>query len=697
MSIRLWFVFLLGLLVSAGAPAKPSEVPLEELQPSRDHRQAALIITKVVNKYHYQAAPLDDALSAAMFKRYLESLDPNRSYFTQQDLEGFEHYRTELDDALREADLEPGFRIFRIFRLRVERMVAYAEKMLEQEFDFTRDEAYRFDRSDTPWAEDTKALEELWRKRVKNDVLSLRLADKPEDEIKETLHERYQGILRRTAQLNADDVFRTFINAYTLALEPHTSYMSPRVAENFDINMRLSLEGIGAVLSIDNEYTEVERVLPGGPAGVSGQLHEGDRIAGVAQGHDGAMEDVVGWRLQDVVDLIRGPKGSVVRLRILPKSSGSDGPSKEIELVRNEIKLEDQAAQSYTLEGLEGMQDVRIGVIEVPTFYRDFEGYSEGNEDFRSTTKDVRRLLGEFKDQRVDGVVIDLRGNGGGALTEATELTGLFIPEGPVVQVKRSDGSLDIEQDPDPALFYDGPLALMVDRYSASASEIFAGAIQDYGRGIIIGEPTFGKGTVQTLIDLNRFVFRNSEDLGRLRLTMAQFFRVNGGSTQFKGVVPDIVLPTSTASEDHGERSLENALPWGKIDAADYRKVKLGPLDSLRVRHGRRIVGDAAFQLLVAEEGLVQEAKEKKAVSLNERERRKEWDRREAERKRLNNELRAAVGLAPEPEDGAEEPDKSSAEREDERKRVERIAAKEAARILADYVTDQRPRSAMVD
>ncbi len=684
---------LLALVWVAPLWAKVTEVPLDQLKPTREQRQAALIIVRVIDRYHYKRQPLDDEISRHILQRYLESLDPNKSFFTAKDVARFDVYRDRLDDALRQAKLEPAFNIFRIYRQRIDERIDYALELLQGRFDFSIDETYRFDRSEAPWAADRKALDDLWRKRIKNDILGLRLSGKKEDAIRETLRKRYEGIRRRAHQLTANDVFQTFINAYTLSLEPHTAYMSPRVSENFDISMRLSLEGIGAVLKGDNEYTEVLRTVVGGPARQSGGIHAGDRIVGVAQGDDGEMEDVVGWRLQDVVDKIRGPKGSVVRLRILPDGSGADGPTRDVRLVRNKIKLEDQAAKSSIIEGLDGMGPVRIGVIDVPAFYRDFRGQSRGEKDFRSTTRDVRKLLRELQAQGVDGIVIDLRQNGGGSLIEATELTGLFIPSGPVVQVKNSSGEVEVEEDPDPEEVYTGPLAVLVDRNSASASEIFAGAIQDYRRGIIIGEPTFGKGTVQTLVDLGRFVRGGEGKLGRLRLTMAQFFRVNGGSTQFKGVVPDIVFPNATGSEKHGERGLENALPWARIDAAEYHPLGIGSLKRYREHHQQRVKQDPGFKYLAGQAELMKTLRDQDTVSLQEQRRKEEWEARERRRKAQKNAYRASLGLpalTDEDEKTAAKEDEAGGEARKEKDDIDLIGLNEAARILADYIENQR-------
>ncbi len=683
---------LLLLVWMLPVPAKVTDVPVKQLTPTREQRQATLIILRVIDKYHYKDHKLDNAMSEAMLDRYLESLDPNKVYFSKKDIERFTVYRHQLDNSLLQARLEPAFNIFKVYRQRVDERVAKALDLLERELDFTVDEEYRFDRSEVEWAADRSALDDLWRKRVKNDIIGLRLSGKEEAEIKKTLRDRYQGVQRRTHQLVANDIFQTFINAYTLSLEPHTSYMSPRVSENFDISMRLSLEGIGAVLRSENEYTEILRTVPGGPAAQSGEVHAGDRIIGVGQGDDGEMLDVVGWRLQDVVDKIRGPKDSVVRLRLLPEDSGAGEQGKEISLVRNKIKLEDQAAKKSIIEGLDGMRPVRIGVIDLPAFYRDFRGQSQGDKDFRSTTRDVRKLLEELMEEGVDGIVIDLRQNGGGSLVEATELTGLFIPGGPVVQVKDASGDVDVELDTDPEMVYAGPLAVLVDRNSASASEIFAGAIQDYRRGIIIGEPTFGKGTVQTLVDLGRFVRNGDDKLGRLRLTMAQFFRVNGGSTQFKGVVPDIIYPSAVDADEHGERGLDNALPWARIDAADYRPRGIGSIEKYRLTHEQRIADDPGFNYLREEREILNKLRDRETISLLESSRKKEWDEREAKRKEEKNRFLAASGLPPlsDDEKKGEKKKKDGSKDDSERDAVNNIKLNEAARILADYIDGQR-------
>ncbi|MGD9163262.1 MAG: carboxy terminal-processing peptidase [Chromatiales bacterium] len=683
----------LVLLLSTQAWAVKQLVPVSELHPTEEQQQTAHVIVKVIDKYHYRDVMLDDAMSSEILKRYFDALDPNRSFFLANDIRRFSIYEDKLDNYLGNARIEPAFEIFRLYRQRVGEAIAYVQKLLDGKFDFSVDETYQFERENEPWPQTRTELNDLWRKRVKNDFLNLKLTDKSEAEIRKTLRARYARLESRVQQFGSNDVFQTFINAYTLSLEPHTSYMSPSTSENFDISMSLSLEGIGAVLKDEDGYTVVQKTVIGGPAELSNLLHAGDRIIGVGQGLDGEFFDIVGWRLQDVVEQIRGPKGSVVRLQIIPKGTQSEADPQAITLVRNKIKLEEQAAKSYVIDGLEGMDKYRIGVVEVPTFYRDFAAESRGDKDFRSTTRDVRKLLKDLKQQGVDGIVIDLRENGGGSLSEATELTGLFIETGPVVQIKDAFGKVEVERDPDAEVAYRGPLAVLVDRNSASASEIFAGAIQDYKRGIIIGEPTFGKGTVQTLVDLGRFVPGRKKDLGRLRLTMAQFFRINGGSTQHRGVVPDILFPTASFSDDYGERSLDNALPWAQIEPANYRPSVNAAIPRLMESHLNRVTHDPGFEMLVDQEKRFEDMDQRIEVSLLESARRSEWDKREQERLLHKNRFRASQGLELiklDQETNVEDEDETV-----ESEATHRIELNEAAQILVDSIRLQAPMAVM--
>ncbi len=665
-----------GAVLSVASALTPDSDPLLV---TREHRQATGLIVHLMTNYHYLKAPLDDGLSRQVLQRYLDSLDPNRLIFLQSDIAGFEVYRERLDDYLRTSYLKPGFDIFKVFRTRVAERAEFANQLLEQSFDFTVEEAYEFRDENASWPLSLDEMKDLWRKRVKNDLLSLLLTGRTEEEAMETLRQRYSGIERRANQLNADDVYQLFINAYTTAVEPHTSYFSPRTSENFNIRMSLSLEGIGAALQTENEYTIVRRIIPGGPADMSKNLHVDDLIIGVGQGSEEPIVDVISWRLEDVVDLIRGPKDTVVRLEVLRKDSGSKGPSEVITLVRNKIKLEEQAAKKSTLDLPEGSPSHRIGVINLPTFYLDMAAMARGDRNYRSTTRDVRELIQALEGEGMDGLIIDLRGNGGGSLVEATELTGLFIRSGPVVQVKDSSGSIKINDDPDPGIAYDGPLLVLVDRQSASASEIFAGAIQDYRRGIVVGEPTYGKGTVQNVVDLNRFVGADVGNLGQLKVTIAQFFRVNGDSTQHRGVVPDIVLPTAFEGEDQGERALKNALPWATVRAALYKpRPELGLLvEAVRARHNSRMLADPGFQYLLAEAHARDAVEKITAVSLVEERRKQEIETRKQARETRLNQFRQARGLAPVAADAVE--DEESEEEFD-------VVLDEAALILGDLI-----------
>jgi len=639
--VRRYTLIAIFLLSACTALAAVDSTATLRLEPDMDQRYASSIATRFLTNYHYKRTRLDDELSSQIFDSYLELLDPNRIYFLAGDIESFQRYRHGMDDALRHSDLLSAYEIFNVYAERVQQRVDYARKRIKEPFDFTIDEYYQFDREDEPWAVDVAELDELWRKRVKNDYLRLLLTDKEPDAIVETLTERYDNQERRIKELNNEDVFQFFMNAFAQSIEPHTAYLSPRSSANFEISMKLSLEGIGALLGRENEYTVISSVVPGGPADQDGRLKAGDRITAVGQGNDGKMVDVIGWRIDDVVDLIRGPKDTVVRLDVLPEDSSVSGPTRTIDIVRNEVKLEEQAAKSEIIEipPLSGEGEaVKIGVIDLPVFYLDFNGRAQNLPDYRSSTRDVERLIGELKEEGVKGIVIDLRNNGGGSLLEATTLTGLFIDKGPVVQVRNSSGRISLEEDVDPGMAWDGPLAVLVNRYSASASEIFAAAIQDYGRGVVIGEPTFGKGTVQSLLDLDDYAPSDKPGMGQLKITMAQFFRVNGGSTQNRGVVPDIRFPSAGDPDDYGERSLDNALPWSSIDAARFDRS--GDLTQLVAvadsRYQGRMANDQEFGWLLNDIEDFNEHSNEKQVSLLEsvgREKMKEADEKRAQRK----------------------------------------------------------------
>jgi carboxyl-terminal processing protease len=567
-------------------------------------------------------------------------LDNNKMYFLKSDIDEFEQYRNKFDDYLLTGTLNEGYAIFNRFKQRLNERIKYVDTALKNEFDYTKDETFIPNRKDADWASTIEELDELWRKRLKNDALNRKLDGRDWEDISKTLSDRYHRYHKIVLQYDEEDVFQIYMNAYTEAIDPHTSYFSPVTSENFDIDMSLSLEGIGAQLTSDGDYTKVTRIIPGGPADKSGLLKKDDRIVAVAQGEDGEMVDVVGWRLDDVVQLIRGEKGTLVRLNIIPAESEVNMSTKEIQLVRDKVKLEDQAAQSEIILIENDGVEYKLGVIDVPAFYIDFEGQKKGDPDYKSTTRDVRKLLEELKKENVDGVIVDLRENGGGSLQEAIELTGLFIEDGPVVQVRNSNGTIEVGRDPDNNIVYDGPLAVMVNRYSASASEIFSAAIQDYGRGIVVGETTYGKGTVQNLIDLGMFNRNKDEKEGKVKLTIAKYYRVTGSSTQHMGVIPDIMFPSAVDPEDYGESSKPSALPWDQIRSTNYQKFAdlSRVIPKLRSRHEERIKNNLEFQYMLEDIEDYKERREKKEFSLNEEVRKKERELAEKKDKKREEE-----------------------------------------------------------
>jgi carboxyl-terminal processing protease len=615
------------------------------LKPAPAQAQAALWASRVMARYHYKALPLDDAMSEKIFDNYLKWLDSEKLYFTQADLDQLAPMRTKLDDAINNENLTLPFQIYNQYQQRFTERMVYARDLLKGKFDFTVDETLQLDREKAPWPKNEDEARDLWRKRVKNDWLRLKLAGKEDKAIRDTLDKRYENYQNRIKKLNNEDVFQMFMNAYATAIEPHTNYLGPRSAENFDIAMRLSLEGIGAVLQSRDDYTLIREIVPGGPAAMSGKLKVGDRIVGVAQGDKNTFTDVLGWRIDDVVQLVRGEKDSTVRLDVIPADAGLDGKHVSVSLVRKKINMEEQSAKKSIIEVKEGGVKRRVGVISLPTFYLDFEARRRGDKEFKSATRDVARILGELKKDKVDNVLIDLRNNGGGSLIEAVELTGLFIDKGPVVQQRGAEGRVDVEADTNSGLAWDGPMGVLINRGSASASEIFAAAIQDYGRGLVIGEPSFGKGTVQTLINLDRFAPNDKTHYGELKMTIAQFFRINGGTTQLRGVTPDIKLPVMADVDNFGESSYDNALPWVQIKPASYApagelKDLVGPLQK---RHETRVGKDKDFQFLQEDISEALKLRKENSISLNEAVRRKERDSQET-RARLREARLAGKG-----------------------------------------------------
>ncbi|HUA78805.1 MAG TPA: carboxy terminal-processing peptidase [Dyella sp.] len=616
--------------MGASKPRKESTLPL---QSTGDEANAALISAHLLTRFHYDSQPLDDAMSQKIYDLYFKLLDGEKVFFTQEDMAKFAQYKDKFDDAIWNKDLSGPFDIFNQYILRAVDRMNYARSLLKQGFDFNTNDSYTIDRKKADWPKDKAELDDLWRKRTMNDWLRLKLAGKNDDEIRKTLDKRYSNYIDRVKQLDSEDAFQTFMTAYANSTDPHTDYMGPREAQNFDISMKLSLEGIGAVLQQRDDYTVIRELVPGGPAIKSGKLHVGDYVLGVGQGDTGAFTDVVGWRIDDVVNLIRGKKDTTVRLEVVPADQGTDGKHETIALVRKKVTIEEQAAKKKVIQITDAGVTRKIGVIELPMFYSDFGARSEGDKNFKSATRDVAKLLGELKNEGVQGVVMDLRNNGGGSLYEANELTGLFIDKGPVVQVRDARGQVQVQGDDDPGMAWSGPLAVLVNRGTASASEIFSAAIQDYGRGLVIGTQTFGKGTVQTLIDLNRFASDpdSKSDFGALKMTVQEFFRINGGSTQLHGVTPDLLYPNNGDDKDFGESTYDNALQWTQIAPADYKPVAdmKAYLPQLQQMHDARVAKSPAWQLMLDELAQYKKLADRTSISLN-------YAQRETERKQLD-------------------------------------------------------------
>lgn len=642
---------LLWILLAFTLAALNTTQAVALLMPLEQQPHAALLSAKMISRHHYRHVTLDDSLSSQIFDNYLKMLDSEKVFFLQADIVHFADARTRLDDAILDGNLGIPFAIFNLYQQRMTERFSYARSLLANGFDFTKKESYQLSRKNAPWPKSEDELNDLWRKRVKNDWLNLKLAGKDNQSIVETLGKRYDNSLSSLSKTKSEDAFQTFMNAYATAIDPHTNYFGVRASEEFDISMRLSLVGIGAVLNGRDEYITIRELVAGGPAALSGKLKAGDRIVGVGQGEDGPMTEIVGWRIDDAVALIRGAENSVVRLDVLPAEAGADGKHNLISLVRKKISLDKQAAKKSIIEVKDGAVTRHIGVISLPGFYQDFAARLKGDKDFKSATRDVLILLDELKKDKVDGVLVDLRNNGGGSLNEAIELTGLFIDKGPVVQQRDSRGNVSVESDTNAGLAWDGPLGVLINRSSASASEIFAAAIQDYGRGIVIGEPSFGKGTVQTMADLDQIASNDKPQFGELKMTIAQFFRINGGTTQLLGVTPDINLPTITDLGEFGEFSFDNALPWTRIRAANYTRAGnlTGIVPALKASHDKRISRDQDFKYFREDIAEYNKLRQENLISLNEDDRRKELKKQEArekarEKSRGNNEpVKASV------------------------------------------------------
>ncbi|REL27168.1 carboxy terminal-processing peptidase [Thalassotalea euphylliae] len=626
----------ISLAFSANVLAEKVQEPdaLPTLKPESQHATASKRITAQFTRAHYKQIKVDDLLSEQIFDRYLKQLDYAKNVFLASDIEKFAKYRDDFDQVIARGKLDIAYEIYNLnLQRRLERY-EYALTLLEKPFDFTVDEVYEYDREDAEQPQSLAELNELWRQKVKYDALNLTLAGKEWEKVQEILGKRYRYAIRRLKQSESEDVFQIVMNSFARVVEPHTSYLSPRNAERFQMEMNLSLEGIGAVLRAEEDYTVIQSIVNGGPADKSNALKPKDRIVGVAQDQD-EFVDVIGWRLDDVVDLIKGPKGSNVRLQVLSGESDDSSNIKIVSIVRDKIKLEDRAAKSevYYEHDLE-QTGKKLGVITIPSFYNNL-------------SRDVKKELQKLKDEKVEGVIVDLRGNGGGSLTEATLLTGLFIDKGPVVQVRDGANRVQVNSDRDGFSYYDGPLTVMVDRYSASASEIFSAAIQDYGRGVIVGEQTFGKGTVQQHRGLGRVYDLFEKPFGSIQFTIAKFYRINGGSTQHRGVTPDILFPSAIDPAEWGESKEENALPWDQIAKAKYRQLDdiatdVSYLDSL---HQERIKANAEFNYLLKDIEEYKQEKDDKSISLNLAARKEKREERKAKQLARANERLVILGL----------------------------------------------------
>ena len=615
-----------GMSFAITADYKLADIP--QLKQEEQHSKVAKRVSDLFSRSHYKFIPLNDALSEKVFDRFIDQLDYNKSIFSQSDIDALKIYKDVFDDNLKSGNLKPVYTIYQLNLTRRYERYNYALSLLDKEMKFDDNETYQFDRSEAKWAADTNELNKIWHEKVKSDALTLKLNGKTWPEIKVQLSKRYNIAIKHLVQSESEDAFQTFMNAYSHTIEPHTSYLSARNAERFNMEMNLSLEGIGAVLQLEDDYTVIKSLVPGGPADRSKQLSKNDKIIGVGQeGKD--IVDIVGWRLDDIVELIKGPKGTKVKLQILPNKAKDK--SKVVEIVREKIHLEDREAKSE-VKVIDGK---KIGVVTIPSFYI-------------RLSEDVDKALTSLKKQNVEGIIVDLRNNGGGALSEATLLTGLFISTGPVVQVRDSRNQVVVHQDANKNISYSGPLTVLINRYSASASEIFAAALQDYGRAIIIGEQSYGKGTVQQHRGISRFYDDDAQKMGSVQYTIAKFYRINGGSTQHKGVIPDILFPSAIKHSDTGESLEKNSLPWDNIKSAKYVKLQNTSkfVKKLTIDHRKRIKNDVEFNYLFSDIQAYKKDKDVTSVSLNEKVRIKK--REEADQKaltRTNARLKRA-GLA---------------------------------------------------
>lgn len=675
-------LFIAATIACTAAPRLTNiDVPgSNNLKPDPRQEKVAKEIAGLVTTLSYKKIDLNDSISDVIFDNYLKEMDGNRSYFLASDIKNFEQYRNTFDNDLKNGDLSAAFFMFNTYQKRYNEKINYSLKQLNNKFDFTKNDTYVYDRSKLPWFKSQAESDQSWQNKVKYDYLNLKLTAQKDSAIQASLKKRYDNLLSQSNKINNQDAFQIFMTAFTNAVDPHTSYFNPANAANFNIDMARSLEGIGATLASENEFVTIKSVVTGGPADKSKQLKIDDKIIGVAQGNEDFV-DVVGWRLDNAIELIRGKKGTTVRLKILSKDQDLSAKPKIVTMVREKIILEDQSVKkkikTYTKDG----KTYKYGIIEIPAFYADWAEMQKGNPNYKSTTRDVKVVIDSLKQEKVDGLIIDLRGNGGGSLTEAIDLTGLFITKGPVVQTKDYRGKVEVDEDENPSVFWDGPLAVMTDRFSASASEIFAGAIQDYGRGIIVGNTTYGKGTVQSAIAMKRIDPDFADKNDQINLTMAKFYRISGSSTQHKGVTPDIEFPTVFPADKYGESSEKSALPWDEIASSKYTKIAdlSSTIAELKAQHDARMKTSKEYTYLLQD---IEEFKKRDAdvsLPLNEVALKKQRDDLEAKNLKRENERRVSRGLPP-------------IKKSDEKVKEDNFdfVQDETVKIITDYITDPK-------
>ncbi len=671
-------IFIVAALSCQADPRVNIVVSVNDLKPDMQQSVVAKSLVELIENFHYQKVAVNDAFSSVVFDEYLKALDGGRSYFLQSDIAGFEKFRLTMDDDVRSGDLSVPFYIFNVYQKRYNDRVSFALKEIEKKFSFTSNDTYTYDREKLPWLKSESESNSLWSKRVKYEMLNLKITGTEEEKIKETLKKRYENLISQSTKFNQQDVYQIFMNSFTGTVDPHTSYFVPNKAQEFNEDLARTFEGIGARLQLENEVVKIAEIIPGGPAFKSKAIQANDRIIAVAQGKAGEFVDVIGWRLDVTVTKIKGPKGTIVRLKVIPAGQELSSTPKIVELVRDKVVLEDQSAKRTIKTITSGGKPYKIGIIQLPAFYADFKAMQAGDPNYKSTTRDVRLLLDTLKREKVDAVVLDLRSNGGGSLPEAISLTGLFIKSGSVVQVRDRRNEIEVSEDEDESIAWTGPLGVFIDRFSASASEIFAGAIQDYGRGVIIGNQSYGKGTVQQGIDMSRVISTtdklmlkgaqtvnakgsqsdskgvnvtrtNAPEFGQINLTIAKFYRVNGSSTQHKGVVPDIEFPTVFSKDKYGESSEPRALPWDTIAPSEFSP--LVSIDEVKRKlialHQERMKTSVGFKDLQEDIAEFAKREAETSITLNEAQLKKERDEQEAKSLLRENQKRVAKGLAP--------------------------------------------------